>query len=478
MSVPTLVRAYPSSGTFGVSGASTFSGTVDCNGGDDLLVFFSVGAQGGNCSAVVVDVCTWNGSGSPVALTQVMARQVNASSLTSCAFIYRLPAPAQASGTLTITWSGDTGGSLDTLTVQAMVHTGVVSYDGTVTIDNPGTDATSDSCTRSVGANSIAVGSWFHGSNISSGTPGTVLGVVNNLTTVHSSGCGVALTGTTIGFTSGTSDSHYGFMVELVGAAPPPGGNRAPAAATFVKQVGTVTNTTAATTSAITVAAGGVPVGDMVIIVGSHDNSGTNGAVQATTITDTRGNDWRVIEPHAIADPGAANAGQEGWIAYAAIAVALQAGDTITISYPTSTAAKAIRADQFHNVGLLIGYANQDNQTGQAVSVAVTATLEGQLVIGGVMVEGGTADTFNQDADTTNGSWVNPGRLGSGTTTSGATLNPIYKIVTDFGVQTYDGATMLGTSRDHCAALAVFAVIPYASRRTGRTRRRGSARVI
>ncbi|HVE28333.1 MAG TPA: hypothetical protein VNC22_23155 [Sporichthya sp.] len=238
----------------------------------------------------------------------------------------------------------------------------------------------------------------------------------------------------------------------------------------YVKEVGFVTNTTAGTTSAITVAAGGVPAGDTIVIMGSCDNTGTSGAATTISVADNStqpgtANTYTLQTPQAIADPGAASAGQQGFFVVCTVTRALAAADTITITYGDSTAAKAINAQQFHNVNLTTpvlasSYNRQDNQTGQSVSVAtgVAATKYGQVVLAIVAVEGGTADTFTLDTDTTAGVWTSFTRRGSGTTTSGATLNSAYKIVNAAGSQTFDGATMLGTARDHAAAILILDV--------------------
>jgi hypothetical protein len=241
----------------------------------------------------------------------------------------------------------------------------------------------------------------------------------------------------------------------------------------YVKEVGFVTNTSAGTTSAITVAAGGVPIGDYLVIYGACDNTGTNGVATTISVADDSNNagsanTYTLQTPQAIADPGAAAAGCQGFFVVCPVTRSLDAGDTITITYGNSTTAKAINCQQFTpsisgNISVLASsYARQDNQTGQSVSVAAgtNPTMAGQVVCTLVAVEGGTADAFTQDTDTTNGTWVTLTRRGSGTTTSGSTLNSTYKALTAAGAQTYNHATMLGTARDHCAAILVLAPPP------------------
>lgn len=235
-------------------------------------------------------------------------------------------------------------------------------------------------------------------------------------------------------------------------------------AASFVKEVGVVNNASAGTTSAITVAAGGVPVGDVIVILGACDNTGASGAATTISVADNHAgtnNVYTLRTPQAIADPGAASAGQQGFIVHCPVTTALSAGDTITVTHGNSTTAKAIIAEQFTGLrtdsGLFLpgSYATDDNETGQVVSIATTPSRAGQLVIGLVAIETNASDTFTADSDTTNGSWVTfTSRTGDGGTAgTSSTVRGFYKIVTAPGTQTWDGATMLGTSRDHCGAI-------------------------
>ena len=70
-------------------------------------------------------------------------------------------------------------------------------------------------------------------------------------------------------------------------------------------------------------------------------------------------------------------------------------------------------------------------------------------------IEGLAADSFTNDSDTTNGSWValtaRYGDTGIATTSMG--VRGFYKIVNAPGTQTWGSATMLGTGRDHCGAI-------------------------
>jgi hypothetical protein len=431
-------------------GTTTFTWSHTCTG-TDLVLFVSFS----DSSGVGTPTVTYNG----VSMTKDSTAPYGGNGST----LFYLINPATGANNVVV--ASATAGNLQgcSFSVTGAKQTGV-PY--TLTTANAGSGTHSGTATLS------GFGIAFESSGAGISTPNQTNGDIQN----NDAGSGVsnyacqsaAASGSTTFTWADNADQWFMLLLDVLpSTAAAPG--RATRMVEYIKQVGTVTNTTGATTSVITVAAGGVSVGDTVIVLSSADNSGTNGAIQASTISDTRGNTWNYCT-HGIADPGLANAGNEGFIAWARINVALQASDSITISWPTSTAAKAVRADAFRNVGMRLGQITQDNQTGTSSSVALEATGVGQLIVGAVCVEGGTADTFTQDADTTNGAWVNPGRLGSGTTTSGATLNPIYKIVTAAGVQTYNPT--MGTSRDHCAVLALFECLPYDSRKDAGPARR------
>jgi hypothetical protein len=235
-------------------------------------------------------------------------------------------------------------------------------------------------------------------------------------------------------------------------------------AASFVKEVGFVANASAGSTSAITVAAGGVALGDVIVILGSCDNAGASGIATTIAAADNHAgttNVYTLRTPQAIADPGAASAGAQTFILHCPVTTALSAGDIITITFGNSLTSKAICSEQFTGLradsGLFLpgSYTTQDNQTGQSVSVSTTPSRAGQLVIGLVGIETNASDGFTADTDTTNGSWVLPTtRTGDGGTAgTSITIRPFYKIVTAPGTQTWDGATMLGTARDYCSAI-------------------------
>jgi len=235
-------------------------------------------------------------------------------------------------------------------------------------------------------------------------------------------------------------------------------------AASFVKEVAQTTSTSAGTTVNLTVAAGGVALGDVIVILGAADNSGTSGAATTVSAADNHAgttNVYTLRTPQGIADPGAASAGAQACILHCPVTTALSAGDVIQVTLGNSTTSKAFVAEQFTGLrtdsGLFLpgSYATDDNETGQVVSLSTTPARAGQLVIGCVAIEGLAADSFTNDSDTTNGSWVAlTARYGdTGTATTSMGVRGFYKIVNAPGTQTWGSATMLGTGRDHCGAI-------------------------
>lgn len=216
-------------------------------------------------------------------------------------------------------------------------------------------------------------------------------------------------------------------------------------AITYVKEVGFVVNNSAGISSAMTVAAGGVPLGDSVVIIGACDNTGASGAATTITVTDTRSNTWTLETPQALQDTSSASSGIQAFLVTSIISTALQAGDTITVTYGNSTTAKSINAQQFtgtnkSTVVLSGSYLNNNVNSDVEMDLGpLTTTAISQVVVVGIGCETPTTDTFNGDTDTTNGSWVPLTRRGAGSGTAAITLNSAYKITTATGAQNYHG---------------------------------------
>lgn len=213
-----------------------------------------------------------------------------------------------------------------------------------------------------------------------------------------------------------------------------------------------------------------VPVGDTLVIMGSFSNYLSGGVADTGILVFVGAEDPIVLTPAIIADPGIANEGVQGFIATVTLEVEpFLTASGVAVAFATSTLS-SWSIHHFTKVNrstpVLSGsYAVQNNQTGQSVSVAtgVALTAAGQLAMAMVAVEGDTGDVFTEDTDTLGGPWVSLARRSAGTGTGGVTLNQAYKITTATGTQTYGGTTMLGTARDHAAAVVAFDQAPNAT---------------
>lgn len=229
---------------------------------------------------------------------------------------------------------------------------------------------------------------------------------------------------------------------------------------------GSVTDGTGAATSVVDLpAAGSIAIDNYLIARVAVDNSGTSGAEPGLTISDPRSHTWTILGP-ALRDPGAANAGATGYIAYVKVANAYTNGDDITFNWGAGNPpAKGIVIEEWTGINKTtpIAVAFTFTQAGSATpSVSRTPTAAGQLFYGGLATEGGPAgsDTYTEDADSTDGSWVTLTRVGTGTTASGMTISGAYKLVTGTSPQTWNPSIL---SRDHAAFAVVFDAEPSAT---------------
>ena len=151
--------------------------------------------------------------------------------------------------------------------------------------------------------------------------------------------------------------------------------------------------------------------GALAVLCIAADNSVTGGASNnISSVTDSLGNVWHARQL-PIFDNGAASAGVQGGIFTTDQgAGALTTGTTITVTFGTSTTAKSwtlmeVTAASGSQAMFLTGA----NATGAAASTAPTVTTGtiavGDMVIAMVAMEAGTAQTYTNDADTTNGTW-------------------------------------------------------------------------
>jgi hypothetical protein len=213
---------------------------------------------------------------------------------------------------------------------------------------------------------------------------------------------------------------------------------------------GTGTHATGATTFTLA-PSGNFTAGSMAVLVVAADNTaGGGGSENFTSVTDTLGNTW-TEQRAVIFDNGAASAGVQGAI-YTTLmnGGTLQTSTTITVTFGTSTTAKAWALMEVSPVtGLTMSVIASGAGTGvttAAPTVTSGSITSGDMVIGGLFNEQGTGQTVTQDGDTTNGSWSTQQTAEVGTTDTGMTVASQRKIVTGTATQTYNPT--LGVSSD------------------------------
>lgn len=188
------------------------------------------------------------------------------------------------------------------------------------------------------------------------------------------------------------------------------------------------------------------------------DNSGSAGAAPGLTVTDSKSNTWTVLGP-ANQDPGAASAGITGYIAYTKISAALTTSDSITFTWGSGNpAAKAIQIEEWVGIDSVTPVAVAAlAATGVSTSpsVARTPLAASQVFYGALAIEGIAGDTYTQDADTTDGSWVGLTSVATAdaTATNNALIRGAYKIVTGTSAQTWNPTI---TNRDWAQLGVVF----------------------
>lgn len=181
----------------------------------------------------------------------------------------------------------------------------------------------------------------------------------------------------------------------------------------------------------------------LAVVCAAFDNSGSGGAAQTVTVTDSLGHNWDVRQ-HPIVDPGAANAGQEGIIATAPMGVnPLTTSNTITVTIGTAAVAKTwtlmevTAAAGFTPVYVTGGIGTSGTGT-TSPTITTGSITSGDMVVAGLFLEAGTTETITQDADATNGSWSTQQTAEIGSTTSGSNIASQRKVVTGTATQTYN----------------------------------------
>lgn len=241
--------------------------------------------------------------------------------------------------------------------------------------------------------------------------------------------------------TLGTSENWVSVIAAYKAGAPtisPP----VTGTAQYIGLVGSATATTSGSTLTITVGDEGVTLGHTLIVRTLGDFVATN-----PTIVDSRGNTYTL-------DRGAPNTGNtiRAGIFSAPMTTALQAGDTITVTWPSSVTTRAATIDEFANVAYPTVTDKKNGTTGSSTSPAASISTSGSpttnaddLLVGFIGVEGPTDDSFTENTINQWTSLTRVGTTGNGTPTNDRTINSAYRIVGATGAYSY--APTLGTSR-------------------------------
>src|SRR5213593_1963959 len=213
----------------------------------------------------------------------------------------------------------------------------------------------------------------------------------------------------------------------------------------FVKNLGTATGNNTGTSITITLAAGvSVAAGNSIIVsfVGP-DLSGTYSA------TDSAGNSYSV-------NASGARAGTVRTVVLSAHNVnALASGNTITVTFPSTSNRRAVTADEFSGLAKTgtFDQSHTGNGSNTAPDSGFTATTAqaAELLLGAIGVAGSASDTFTAGNDGHGGTYTALTRVNSGGNIF--YVNPEYEIVA--ATNTYK-ATATITSQNWAADVATY----------------------
>ncbi len=286
--------------------------------------------------------------------------------------------------------------------------------------------------------------------NVASVTAGSyVFGVAADWS---NSGTGTAQTGETMIATSSTADysRHYVRSTSTAGAGTYTIGVSAPATQdynlaalevlatpsapstiAFVKNGGTVADKAPVSTDVtVTVPAGGHAAGNLVVVGYSSQDLGPS----PTVITDSRGNSYQRHSQSPTATAATAVGGS-------VLTTALQAGDTITVTF-TSTPTEAVVITREFSGATFTKDVDPGGASGSSATptVSVTPVSAVTLLVAMLRTQGPSGDSFTEDADAAGGAGWTGLRVGStgGGATSNITGNLAHKITTSAVAQTYD----------------------------------------
>lgn len=226
MALPTFVRE---ANLGGVVNSASVSGNIDTTGlgaNGALVVHIVAGKAGGNMTGAAFSTPTLGGSST--GWTEYISETINAASVSGMMGTWVCLNPSSsASISLALAFTGGSGGSADRIAAVIGMYSDVASVTtfGAPGIDNDGASSTSDTMTNAAAANALTVGSWSHGSALSSVTSGTLRGSINNAVTDYANGCLAFIEGNTAAFSSGSSDTNIGLQIQLNGTSGGTGGD-------------------------------------------------------------------------------------------------------------------------------------------------------------------------------------------------------------------------------------------------------------
>lgn len=202
-----------------------------------------------------------------------------------------------------------------------------------------------------------------------------------------------------------------------------------------------------------------VPAGGLLVVEVAADNLGTGTTTPSPTMTITGGGlTW--TQRFDRGSGSAAGSGVVGSLHTAPAPAGLASGTTLTCTLSGAVAAKAIRGWYVATATVAAISVVEAGDNTFTASLSITPTAEGQMVWGVCAREAAITATFAQDADTTNGSWVDHPITGltqaqaGGAAAAAVSLVGAHKIVTASGAQTYN-PTASGGGGDFVGAVLV-----------------------
>lgn len=217
------------------------------------------------------------------------------------------------------------------------------------------------------------------------------------------------------------------------------------AAPSKVADRGSANNETSSTTTVITLTnPTAITVGNYLIVRIAADNSGGGGAARSVTMSDSRSHTWTIGSPQANQDPGTASQGTTCTVVWVKVATAFQAGDTVTVTFSGAVVADAEVIEEWTGLtatqAAAFGSLNATTGASGTPSSGALSILATRTAYAAMSIEGPNSDSYTEDTDTTDGTWVT--LTATGTSNATADLNQkivgAYKAVTAAGNQSWD----------------------------------------